>query len=118
MFRFVFGEPAHAASELRAVLPAALADRLDLASLRPVNGSFVDEELTTRHADVLDDLTKLDKAALRARPVTIPVRLTARLLRIVPAHPGDVIAALDPDDIADLRHVLRLPGGACCGPPS
>jgi predicted transposase YdaD len=208
MFRFVFGEPVHAASELRAVLPGELADRLDLTSLRPVNGSFVDEELTNRHADVLmrtrldgreafvyaliehqstpdpmmplrmlryltriwdrylqeqpkakrlpmivplvvyqgprrwtcpvelselldidpdtarlaggflprfrfllDDLTKLDKAALRARPVTVPVRLTVRLLRIVPAHPGDVIAALDPDDIADLRHVLRLPGG-------
>jgi predicted transposase YdaD len=208
MFRFVFGEPVHAASELRAVLPAALADRLDLAGLRLVNGSFVDEELTNRHADVLmrtrldgreafvyvliehqsspdrmmplrmlryvmriwdrylrehpkakrlpmivplvvyqgprrwscpvelselldvdpdtaqlageflprfrfllDDLTKLDKAALRARPVTIPVQLTVRLLRIVPTHPGDVIAALDPHDIADLRHVLRQPGG-------
>jgi predicted transposase YdaD len=208
MFRFVFGEPVHAASELRAVLPAALADRLDLTSLHPVNGSFVDEELTNRHADVLmrtrldgreafvyvliehqstpdpmmplrmlryltriwdrhlqehpkakrlpmivplvvyqgprrwtcpvelselldidpdtahlageflprfrfllGDLTKLDKAALRARPITIPVRVTVRLLRIVPAHSGDAIAALDTDDIADLRHVLRLPSG-------
>jgi predicted transposase YdaD len=208
MFRFVFGQPVHAASELRAVLPAALADRLDLTSLRLINGSFVDEELTNRHADVLmrtrldgrdafvyvliehqsspdpmmplrmlryltriwdrhlqehpkakrlpmivplvvyqgprrwtcpvelselldadpetarlagaflprfrfllDDLTKLDKSALRARPVTIPVRVTVRLLRIVPAHPGDVIAALDADDVDDFRYVLRLPGG-------
>jgi hypothetical protein len=53
MFRFVFGKPVHAASELSEVLPAALADRMDLASLHPVNGSFVDEELTNRHADVL-----------------------------------------------------------------
>jgi hypothetical protein len=53
LFRFVFGKPVHAASELRAVLPAALVDRLDLASLHPVNGSFVDEELTNRHCDVL-----------------------------------------------------------------
>jgi hypothetical protein len=30
LFRFVFGKPVHAASELRAVLPAALAERLDL----------------------------------------------------------------------------------------
>jgi predicted transposase YdaD len=204
LFRFVFGKPVHAASELRAVLPSPLADRLDLASLHPVNGSFVDEELTNRHADVLmrttldgretfvyvliehqsspdrmmplrmlryliriwdryldehpnakrlpmivplvvyqgsrrwthpvelselldidpetahlageflprfrfllDDLTQLDKATLRARPITIPVRLTVRLLRIVPTHPGDVIAALDPEDIDDFRDVLR-----------
>jgi predicted transposase YdaD len=208
LFRFVLGKPVHAASELRAVLPAPLADRLDLASLRPVNGSFVDEELTNRQADVLmrtrldgreafvyvliehqsspdrmmplrmlryliriwdryldehpkakrlpmivplvvyqgsrrwthpvelgelldidpetahlageflprfrfllDDLTKLDKTTLRARPITIPVRLTVRLLRIVPAHPGDVIAALDADDVDDFRYVLRHPGG-------
>jgi predicted transposase/invertase (TIGR01784 family) len=43
----------HAASELRAVLPAPLVARLDLAGLRLVNGSFVDEELNNRHADVL-----------------------------------------------------------------
>jgi predicted transposase/invertase (TIGR01784 family) len=53
LFRFVFGKPVHAASELRAVLPAPLADRLNLANMHPVNGSFVDEELTNRHADVL-----------------------------------------------------------------
>jgi hypothetical protein len=208
LFRFVFGKPVHAASELRAVLPAPLADRLDLANLRPVNGSFVDEELTNRHCDVLmrtrldgreafvyvliehqsspdpimplrmlrylmriwdryleenpkvkrlpmivplvvyqgsrrwtypvelselldvdpetarlagsflprfrfllDDLTKLDKTALRARPVTTPVRLTVRLLRIVPTHHGDAVSAVDPEDIDDLRDVLRDPDG-------
>jgi predicted transposase YdaD len=206
LFRFVFGKPVHAASELRAVLPAPLVNRLDLASLHPVNGSFVDEELKNRHADVLmrtrldgreafvyvliehqsspdrmmplrmlrylmriwdrfleenprakrlpmivplvvyqgsrrwtypvelselldvdpeiarlagsflpqfrfvlDDLTKLDQAALRARPVTTPVRLTVRLLRIVPTHTGDAVAAIDPDDIDDLRDTLRYP---------
>jgi predicted transposase YdaD len=204
LFRFVFGKPVHAASELRAVLPAQLAERLDLANLRPVNGSFVDEELTNRHCDVLmrtkldgreafdyvliehqsspdrmmplrmlrylmriwdryleehpkakrlpmivplvvyqgarrwtqpvelcelldvdpetarlageflprfrfllDDLTQLDKAALRARPVTTPVRLTVRLLWIVPSHSGDATAAIDPDDIDDFRDLLQ-----------
>jgi hypothetical protein len=34
MFWFVFGEPVHAASELRAVLPAALADLPDIRSER------------------------------------------------------------------------------------
>jgi predicted transposase/invertase (TIGR01784 family) len=206
LFRFVFGKPVHAASELRAVLPAPLVARLDLANLRPVNGSFVDEELKNRHCDVLmrtrldgreafvyvliehqsspdrmmplrmlryllriwdryleenpkakrlpmivplvvyqgprrwtypvelgklldvdpetadlagsflprfrfvlDDLTKLDRTALRARPITTPVRLTVRLLRIVPTHIGDATAAIDPDDIDDLRGVLRYP---------
>jgi hypothetical protein len=200
----VFGKPVHAASELRAVLPAPLAERLDLAGLRPVNGSFVDEELKNRHCDVLmrtkldgreafvyvliehqsspdrmmplrmmrylmriwdryldghpkakrlpmivplvvyqgprrwtypvelgelldvdpdtarlageflprfrfvlDDLTKLDKTALRARPVTTPVRLTVRLLRIVPSHTGDATVAIDSDDIDDFRDLLQ-----------
>jgi hypothetical protein len=206
LFRFVFGKPVHAASELRAVLPAPLAERLDLAGLRPVNGSFIDEELKHRHCDVLmrtkldgreafvyvliehqsspdrmmplrmlryltriwdhyqqehpkakrlpiivplvvyqgprrwtypvelselldvdpetarlaggflprfrfvlDDLTQLDKTALRARPVTTPVRLTVRLLRIVPSHTGDATAAIDADDIDDFRDLQRYP---------
>ena len=67
MFRFVFGKPAHAASQLRAVLPAALVDRLDPTNLRPVNGSFVDEELTNRHCDVLMR-TRLDGPLTRGRP--------------------------------------------------
>lgn len=45
LFRLVFGQPVHAASELRAVLPAALTARLDLERLTAVNGSFVDAEL-------------------------------------------------------------------------
>ncbi|MHA6621790.1 Rpn family recombination-promoting nuclease/putative transposase [Pseudonocardia sp. DLS-67] len=204
LFKFVFGKPVHAASELRAVLPTALIDRLDLANLHPVNGSFIDEELHNRHCDVLmrtrldgrpayvyvliehqsspdpmmplrmlrylmriwdrhleqhpktrrlpmiiplvvyqgprpwthpaelsellyldpqtrdlaceflprfrfllDDLTKLDQPALRARPVTAPVRLTMRLLRIVPTHTGDAVAGIDPYDLADFRDLLR-----------
>jgi hypothetical protein len=206
LFRFVFGKPVHAASELRAVLPAPLADRLDLANLRPVNGSFVDEELTNRHCDVLmrtrlggreafvyvliehqsspdpimplrmlrylmriwdryleenpkvkrlpmivplvvyqgsrrwtypvelselldvdpetarlagsflprfrfllDDLTQLDQTALRARPITTPVRLTVRLLGIVPAYRSDATSALSGEDIEDFRDLQRYP---------
>jgi predicted transposase YdaD len=206
LFRFVFSKPVHAASELRAVLPAPLTDRLDLANLRPVNGSFVDEELTNRHADVLmrtrldgreafvyvliehqsspdrmmplrmlryliriwdrwleehpkakrlpmivplviyqgprrwthpvelselldvdpetarlaseflprfrfllDDLTKLDQTALRARPITTPVRLTVRLLRVVPAYRSDATSALSGEDIEDFRDLQRYP---------
>jgi predicted transposase/invertase (TIGR01784 family) len=59
LFRLVFGQPVHAASELQAVLPAALTARLDLERLTAVNGSFVDAELRWRHSDVLLS-TRLD----------------------------------------------------------
>ncbi|MBL7517027.1 Rpn family recombination-promoting nuclease/putative transposase, partial [Frankia sp. CNm7] len=53
VFRRVLGEPAHAASELRSVLPAGLVERLELDRLAPVPGSFVDETLRWRHSDLL-----------------------------------------------------------------
>jgi predicted transposase/invertase (TIGR01784 family) len=53
LFRRIFGVPANAASQLGAVLPPDLADRLDLSRLAPVPGSFVDEALRWRHSDVL-----------------------------------------------------------------
>jgi hypothetical protein len=62
-------------------------------------------EFLPRFRFLLDDLTQLDRSALRARPVTTPVRL----LRIVPTHPGDAVAAIDPDDIEDFRDVLGYP---------
>jgi hypothetical protein len=53
VFRRVFAVPANATPQLRAVLPAGIAARLDLARLAPVPGSFVDEALKWRHSDVL-----------------------------------------------------------------
>jgi len=53
VFRRIFGVPANAASQLRAVLPPDLAGRLDLARLAPAPGSFVDESLRWRHSDLL-----------------------------------------------------------------
>jgi hypothetical protein len=53
VFRRIFGVPANAASQLRAILPPDLAARLDLTRLAPVPGSFVDEALRWRHSDVL-----------------------------------------------------------------
>jgi hypothetical protein len=53
LFRHVFSQPEHAASELRAVLPAALSARLDWSSLEPEPSSFVDEHLRGRQADLL-----------------------------------------------------------------
>lgn len=53
VFRRVLGEPANAASQLRAVLPAGLVDQLELGRLRRVPGSFVDTRLQWRHSDLL-----------------------------------------------------------------
>jgi predicted transposase YdaD len=53
VFRRVFGVPANAASQLRAVLPPDLAGRLDLDRLTRVPASFVDEALRWRHSDLL-----------------------------------------------------------------
>jgi len=53
VFRRVLGEPANAASELRAVLPPAIVDRLDLDQLAPVPGTFVDTTLSYRHTGLL-----------------------------------------------------------------
>lgn len=59
LFRLVFGKPAHAASELVAVLPQGLVSRLDMDGLEVVDGSFVDSALRWRHSDVLLS-TRLD----------------------------------------------------------
>ena len=53
VFRQIFGVPANAASQLRAVLPPDLAARLDLGRLARVPESFVDEALKWRHSDLL-----------------------------------------------------------------
>jgi predicted transposase YdaD len=53
VFRRVLGEPVNAASQLRAVLPRALVDRLDLDRLTQVSGSLVDATLRLRHSDLL-----------------------------------------------------------------
>ena len=53
LFKYVFSQPEHAASELRAVLPTELSKRIDWSSLELQPTSFVDERLSGRHADLL-----------------------------------------------------------------
>ena len=57
LFRRVLGEPEHAASQLRSVLPPAMTAQLELDRLTPVPGSFVDEDLRWRHCDLLFSTT-------------------------------------------------------------
>src|SRR4051812_23801082 len=52
-FKAIFSDPQHAAGALRTALPAALAARIDWATLALEPGSFVDELLQDRHTDLL-----------------------------------------------------------------
>jgi hypothetical protein len=53
LFKHVFSDPDNAAAELRAVLPAAVAETIDWSTLALEPGSFVDVELAERHCDLL-----------------------------------------------------------------
>ena len=53
MFRHLMRQPVHAASELRAVLPAELVARLDLDQLAQVPGAHTNEHLRAGQSDLL-----------------------------------------------------------------
>lgn len=53
LFALVFGTAEQAAELLRSQLPASTAAAMDWATLRRVEASFVDVDLTKRHADLL-----------------------------------------------------------------
>jgi predicted transposase/invertase (TIGR01784 family) len=60
IFRRIFGMTGNAASQLRSVLPPDVATRLDLSRLVPAPGSFVDEALKWKHADLLFTVSTMD----------------------------------------------------------
>src|SRR5690348_4301429 len=53
IFKAAFTEAQHAAAHLQAMLPAAIAERIDFSALAVVPGSFIDAALSHRHADIL-----------------------------------------------------------------
>lgn len=53
LFKLVFGRSRHAAEHFARFLPPGLVDGLDLTTLEPVAGSFVDESMRARHTDLL-----------------------------------------------------------------
>ena len=53
LFKWTFSQPELAAAELRAVLPPALVERLDLDRLALAEGSFVDRDLQGSQEDRL-----------------------------------------------------------------
>jgi len=64
LFKQVFSQPDHAAAELRCVLPEAVSQHIDWETLEPQPGSFVDEELRERHADLLYTVRLAGRLAL------------------------------------------------------
>ena len=53
LFKLAFSDVEHAAGELRSALPPALVACIDFATLTKEPGSFVDDTLSSSHADVL-----------------------------------------------------------------
>jgi predicted transposase/invertase (TIGR01784 family) len=60
LFKSVFCQPEHARGELRAVVPAELAEALDWSTLTLRPGSFVDAALAHQHTDLLYSTTWRD----------------------------------------------------------
>ncbi|MBL8727477.1 MAG: Rpn family recombination-promoting nuclease/putative transposase [Planctomycetes bacterium] len=64
LFRGVFGDPERAGELLRSTLPDAVTAAIDWATLRAVEGSFVDEALRGQQADLLIRATAQGRATL------------------------------------------------------
>jgi predicted transposase YdaD len=94
IFKATFSQVEHAAGELRAVLPPALAARLDFTTLTLCPGSFVDEAFSWRHTDLLFSATFADRPALvyllfehqSTVDSRMPFRLLRYMIRIWEAH--------------------------------
>ena len=97
VFRRILGEPANAASQLRAALPDALVDRLDLDRLTLVSGSFVDATLRWRHSDLLFTVPLAGREALvyvlvehqSSDDPLMPFRMLRYVVRVWDRYLGD-----------------------------
>jgi predicted transposase/invertase (TIGR01784 family) len=86
LFKSAFGQPELARSELELLLPAALREHLDLATLVVHPGSFVDDELRHAHTDLLYGVRTRGGATalvyvLMEHQSTFDARMPLRLLR-------------------------------------
>jgi len=87
LFKHVFSQVEHASGELRSVLPPGLVARIDFATLRACPGSFVDETLADRHADLLFSVELSGRPAfvylLMEHQSTVDPLMPFRVLRYV-----------------------------------
>jgi hypothetical protein len=109
LFKAVFSQPEHAAGELRQLLPAALAERIDWPSLTLVPGVYVDEDLRGTQSDLLFT-ARCDGASLLLyllfeHQSTHDPRMAFRLLRYMVRIWESVLAA----DAARPRLPVILP---------
>jgi len=85
LFTATSSQVEHAAGELRAILPPALAAHLDFSTLTLCPGSFVDEALSRRHTDLLFTALFAGRPALVyllfEHQSTVDPRMPFRMLR-------------------------------------
>jgi predicted transposase YdaD len=94
LFKRTFSDPANVRDELRAVAHPALLAQLDLATLRPCPGSFVDQALAGSHSDLLFSVELAGKPALlyllcehmSTVDALLPLRLLGYVVRILMRH--------------------------------
>jgi predicted transposase YdaD len=102
LFKRTFSDPAHVRDELRAVLNSALLAQLNLATLRPCPGSFVDQALAGSHSDLLFSVELAGKPALlylvcehqsTVDPL-MPLRMLSYVVRVLQQHAEQTKGAL------------------------
>ena len=102
LFKETFSNIENAVVELRAALPSSLFERLDLGSLEVVPGSFVDEDLSAVHSDLLYRVQFAGRPAfvyvLLEHQSTVdtlmPLRLLGYLVRVLERHAREADVAL------------------------
>jgi hypothetical protein len=113
LFKRRFSEVENAVPELRAILPPALLERIDLSTLKVVPGEFVDEALKSSHSDLLYEVQLSAKPAFvyvlfehqsSADPL-LALRLMRYLVRILERY----ARAAKASDDNDHRPLLPLP---------
>jgi predicted transposase/invertase (TIGR01784 family) len=98
LFKFAFSRAEHAASAVRAILPARIRGLIDFDAFTLQPGSFVDVELKARHTDVLyrtrlrarDDLLVYVLFEHQSTPDhSMPLRMLGYMVRIWTAFMGE-----------------------------
>ena len=123
LFKRVFSQPRHAASELRYLLPPPVVAQIDWQTLALVSGSVVDPQHRDRHADLLYTVKVAGQRAFlyvlfehKSRPETLTpfqllvyeVRIWERFLAQNPRSktlPMIVPGVVPPDRLARLEKV-------------
>ncbi len=98
LVKFAFSNVEHARGVLATALPPAIAARIDFATLRLVPGSFVDDALRDRHADLLFSARVAGREAFvylllehKSDPEPlVPLQLLRYMVRIWDQHLGSL----------------------------